>query len=91
MKWYRSAAWLGYPPAQTELGRCMEFGAGTPKDLEQAVRWYRAAAEQGHAPGQCCLGFLYEIGQGVEQSWADAVRWYRAACLLYTSPSPRDS
>ena len=78
-RWYQSAAWLGYPAAQTELGRCLEFGTGLPQSIEQAVKWYRAAAENGNAPGQCCLGFLYESGQGVEQNWEEAVRWYRAA------------
>ena len=32
-RWYQSAAWLGYPAAQTELGRCLEFGTGLPQSI----------------------------------------------------------
>lgn len=42
-----SAAALGQPHAQFEMGRRYEKGSGVEADLDEALRWYRKAAHQG--------------------------------------------
>jgi TPR repeat protein/tRNA A-37 threonylcarbamoyl transferase component Bud32 len=37
----------GYPYAQFALGQMYEFGIGTSKDLNEAMKWYKKAAEGG--------------------------------------------
>ena len=32
-----------------------------------------------------------QLGKPVSNQWGNAKNWYYKACLLYTSPSPRDS
>jgi len=44
----RSAAELGYAPAQYGLGLHYERGDGMAADIEEALRWYRKAADQGN-------------------------------------------
>ncbi len=77
--WYRKAAALGYPPAQTDLGSMYEAGFGLEPSAEMAVAWYRKAAEQGHVDAQYILGINYDIGRGVEEDDQQAVAWYRKA------------
>jgi TonB family protein len=43
----RSAADLGHPHAQFDLGRRYEKGEGMKADIEEALRWYQKAAAQG--------------------------------------------
>ena len=46
------------------------------RQMDEVVRLWEGAAEQGHADAQYNLGVMYDHGRG---------------CLLYTSPSPRDT
>lgn len=43
----RSAAELGHPHAQFDLGQRYEKGNGVKADMEEALRWYQKAAAQG--------------------------------------------
>lgn len=78
---FRSAADLGMPVAQFNLGLMHANGLGTPKDEAEAAKWWRKAAERGVADAQNNLGLLYEGGRGVALELTEAVRWYRAAAL----------
>ena len=44
---YRQAAVLGYPLAQSSLGRLFETGRGVPRDDVLAYMWYELAAAGG--------------------------------------------
>lgn len=78
---FRTAAELGAPIAQFNLGLMYASGQGAPKDEAAAAHWWRKAAENGVADAQNNLGLLYENGRGVAQDYAQAARWYRAAAL----------
>jgi len=52
---YRSAAELGYAPAQNALGGMYEEGIGVPPDPMQAQAWFRRAADQGYQPAVAAL------------------------------------
>ena len=78
VKWFRKAAELGDAAAQYDLAFMYISGTGVTQNNREAVKWYRKAAEQGDAKAQFNLGLMYVKGSGV-------------TCLLYTSPSPRDS
>eukprot|EP00727_Mastigamoeba_balamuthi_P013340 m51a1_g8629 hypothetical protein (1280) ;mRNA; f:101904-108632 len=45
-RWYRGSAQLGYGPAQLELGKCYLAGAGTVRDVSEAVWFFWLAAQQ---------------------------------------------
>ena len=62
--WYEKAAEQGYDRAQNNMGRCCEFGIGTPKDLQQAVYWYKKAVDQGYTPAINSLADYYENEEG---------------------------
>ena len=47
LKLYRQAAVLGYPLAQSSLGRLYETGRGVPQDNVLAYMWYELAAASG--------------------------------------------
>ena len=61
------AAVHGDPEVLNQLGRCHEFGWGTPVDLGAAAAHYRRAADSGHAFAQYHLAQLYLDGRGVER------------------------
>ena len=79
VQWLRRAADQSEANAQLNLAVMYANGRGVAQDYGQAVQWCEKAAAQGNAQAQTMLGQLYSRGQGV------------APCLLYTSPSPRDS
>lgn len=70
---------MGDANMQFCLGVCYEFGCGTAKDEEKAVKWYRKAAEQGSAFAQYNLGGCYYNGQGVLPDYYEGVKWWRKA------------
>ncbi|MBD1433910.1 sel1 repeat family protein [Sphingobacterium sp. DN00404] len=76
MRWYRKAADLGNPRAQTNLGLSYRNGEGVAQDYTEALRLFHLAAAQGYANGQNSLGTMYEYGYGVSQDYKEAVRLY---------------
>ena len=46
--WYRSAADLGNPEAQFQLGVLHSTGDGVPRDVPAAAHWFRLAADKNH-------------------------------------------
>lgn len=69
----------GNAEAQYRIGRMLEFGAGYPKDVAQAIAWYRKAAAQGHAGAMEQLGEIYATGEGAPRDPALAATWFRKA------------
>lgn len=66
----------GHAVAQFNLGVMHDFGQGTPKDPDQAVKWYRLAAAQGHGGAQFNLGGMYVDGLGVQRDLVRATMWF---------------
>mgnify|MGYP006093238833 CR=1 FL=1 len=66
-EFYLSAANLGFPLAQYNLGSYYESGEGVIQDLKKAFKWYLEAAEQGDAKAQHNVASCYEHGEGVEK------------------------
>lgn len=53
--WYKIAAKMDEPLAQTRLANLYEKGYGIDKNYPEALRWYRKAAQQGHQSAQDAL------------------------------------
>ena len=62
--------------AQSELGRCYDWGTGVEKNGKEAFRWYMKSAEKGHSGAQNNVGLCYENGIGVEKNGKEAFKWY---------------
>ena len=75
VKWYLKAAEKGNAQAQYKLGTMYALGKGVRKDRLEAGKWFGKAAGQGYEP----------IKQQILETGS------KLNCLLYTSPSPRDS
>ncbi|KAF8624886.1 hypothetical protein AX15_005754 [Amanita polypyramis BW_CC] len=49
VSYYKVAARLGDPDAQSDLAFCLANGRGCKKDRKEAAKWYRAAVAQGQS------------------------------------------
>ncbi|PFH50720.1 hypothetical protein AMATHDRAFT_144420 [Amanita thiersii Skay4041] len=58
VSYYKVAANLGDPDAQSDLAFCLVNGKGCKKDRKEAARWYRAAVAQGQS--DIGLGWIYK-------------------------------
>ncbi|WAQ92871.1 hypothetical protein PtA15_17A353 [Puccinia triticina] len=63
-----------------ELGQCLMYGWGCPRDKHLAVQYYHLAATLGDADAQKELAYCYEVGTGVKRSSRNAAKYYRMAC-----------
>ena len=103
---YRAAAESGDPVAVSNAGVCFLHGWGVEQNHAEALKCFRQAAGHDVPAAYYNLGLCYEKGWGLPQDFTQAVACYRRAaeqgdpdaqralgncCLLYTSPSPRDS
>ena len=61
-QYFRRAAEIGDPNAQTACGNMLLKGEGIPLNGSQAVEMYEAAAETNHSGALNGLGFLYYHG-----------------------------
>ncbi|ERE85857.1 death ligand signal enhancer-like isoform 2 [Cricetulus griseus] len=50
--YFQKAADRSYSKAQYNVGLCLEYGRGTPRDLRKAILFYHLAAIQGHSLAQ---------------------------------------
>ncbi len=75
----RSAAELGYAPAQTALGYFFETGVATAREPGQAADWYKKSAASEDHLAQWLQGRLYLIGDGAQRNSNEAERWLRPA------------
>lgn len=67
------------PEGQFHLGQMYMEGAGTKKNVLEAMDLYRKSAEQGNAEAQLCLGCLYMHGNGVKKCNHMAIKWLQMA------------
>ncbi len=77
--YFKKAAEIGHPQAQSNLAFCYKNGEGTAKDIAKAIYWYTQAANQGHVISQYNLGVFYKNGDGVPKDYKKAVEWYQKA------------
>jgi len=79
----KSAASMGYPPAQFHLARLYETGGpGVVKDAIEARRWTEQAARGGEAKAMHNLALYYYEGNGMGKDPAKAAEWFRRAADL---------
>jgi len=76
---WKEAASRGSFAGQFLYAWCLHLGAGTEKDINEAIRLYRLAADQGYALAMNNLGDLYYHGTNVPRDDAEAIRWFRLA------------
>ncbi len=76
---YTKAANGGHVVAMNNLGYVYEKGAGTPKDIQQAVKWYKKAADHGLAVAQRNIGLSFLNGTGLQKDGKAAVVWFTKA------------
>ena len=75
----REAAESGDPRAQWSVARMFAFGAGVPKNAQQAQFWKRKAAEQGEAAAQASIGIDFLEEKPEPRANAEAAYWCRQA------------
>src|SRR5207237_1230744 len=75
LKYYKSAADLGSPEAQYNLGS-ISLERNNEKD---AYKYFVLAAKQGHAMAQNNLGTFHAIGRSVKKNLDEAEKWYLMA------------
>ncbi len=79
----RTAANLGYAPAQRRLGKLYEDGgAGVDKDPVEGRRWTIRAAANGDARAMHNLGLDYYEGLGGPKNLAIAAQYFQRAAEL---------
>jgi localization factor PodJL len=79
----RTAANLGWAPAQRRLGKLFEDGgAGVAKDPVEGRRWTMRAAANGDARGMHNLGLDYYEGVGGVKNAVVAAQWFSRAAQL---------
>jgi len=65
----------GDAKAQYSIGRMLEQGRGTRKDLAQAFIWYQRAAEKGNTKAEYHLGYMHLQGSGTKPNLEQAYRY----------------
>jgi TPR repeat protein/serine/threonine protein kinase len=86
VKWYRSAADLGFSRSQSALGMMYLWGWGVERNHAEALRLFRAAAAKGDARGENGLGILYANGFEIPRDYGEAMNWYlKAAAQGYAN------
>lgn len=81
-KWFRKAAYEGYPPAQNFVGIFYREGYGIKKNLSTAYTWFvTAATVHKLSDAQFNLGLMFEKGNipGGEINYSAAYEWYNLA------------
>jgi uncharacterized protein len=78
-RWYRRAADLGSPPAQSNLGALYSVGQGVERDDSVAFKLFLRAALMGFPPAEMNVGIMFGAGRGVKQSDDAAFDWFSRA------------
>lgn len=78
---HSAAASLGYAPAQSRVGRALEFGElGCQIDPVLSLEYYYAAATQGDADAELAMaGWCWTGGPTLPRSETDALHWAERA------------
>lgn len=81
LKLYKAAGEAGYSMGMSNYARCLYYGIGIEKKIDDAYKWLiRAAnADASNDGAQYMLGICYFNGEGVEKDLEASVKWYRKA------------
>lgn len=81
LKYYKAAGEAGYSMGMSNYGRCLYYGIGVEKNVDEAFRWLLKSAEMDptNDGAQYMLGICYFNGEGVEKNLETSVKWYRKA------------
>lgn len=79
LQWFSLAAKAGHPMGMNMVGRCLEHGWGTPRDMTAAAQWYEAAAARNFDWGLYNLATLLALGNGVSQDRKRALALFHQA------------
>jgi TPR repeat protein len=63
--WYLKSAEADYAPAYFAVGRCYQFGWGTPANAEKAVEWFKRAASAGNKAAERELNKIQQKQESV--------------------------
>jgi uncharacterized protein len=77
--WFRRSAERGNPVGQFYLGRMLQTGQGTVRNLEESAKWLDTAAQSGFAPAIHHMGIVYELGLGRESDTLKALNYFKTA------------
>eukprot|EP00753_Platysulcus_tardus_P010887 PLAT3130.2.p1 GENE.PLAT3130.2~~PLAT3130.2.p1 ORF type:complete len:1075 (-),score=412.43 PLAT3130.2:1698-4922(-) len=80
--YFRRAADMGHPPAQTAVGNLLLKGEGVAQNSTAALEWYEKAAETGQVRALNGLGFAYYFGNGVPQNYTTALHYFDRSAAL---------
>ncbi len=78
-RWYRRAAGLGDPFAQSYIAQMYYLGEGVKLSYADAAKWASASAAQKNPGGQTALGIILWYGKGLAQDQERAIDLWRAA------------
>jgi uncharacterized protein len=79
LHWFMEAARALHPMAINMVGRCHEYGLGTPVNFEEAAKWYHRAATYDCDWAIYNYAHLLASGRGVPKDRAAAFTWFRLA------------
>jgi len=80
---YRAAAnRSGSAQSEFNLGLIYQFGWGTEKDTDEAIRWYTRAANQGNDKAALILSGIYGNGDTGKADMDKAMMWLKTAARL---------
>jgi len=79
LHWFQQAARARLPMAINMVGRCHEYGLGTPVNYEEAARCYHRAASYDCDWAIYNYAHLLASGRGVPKDRAAAFVWFRLA------------
>lgn len=81
LRWYRNSAENGHSLGMSNYARCLLYGIGAEKRLEEVVPWLLKATEKDEKNdgAQYMLGVCYFNGDGVEKDLVRSAQWYRKA------------
>lgn len=90
-KYYKQAAEMGYPEAQTALGQNLNLGNGCERDTAQALFWWRKAAEQNNAQAFYELGnFIFNPMERTDSTDEIVLNYWLKAAKMDCSDAQRD-
>jgi tetratricopeptide (TPR) repeat protein len=76
---FLKSADLGNLDSMNALGKIVQKGTLSNKDMSLAFTWFERAAKQGHASAQSNLGRIFRKGTGISPDFKQAIDWYTKA------------
>jgi TPR repeat protein len=75
----------GISTSQFVLGLMYDFGLGTDRNIEEAMKWNMSSAKLGSKVVHWSLGSVYQFGLTGKKDWAKAVKHYKQCSLVISS------